>query len=199
MRSQGWTGFILDTNGNGRRDAYVEADQPLDPTKDKRINVGFYGVSPAADGSVWGSVLGFPGAVVRLNPGPNPTETALAEYYEVPFDNPGASTKGAFSPRGFDVDRNGVAWLALASGHMASFDRQQAFLPGRAAPVLPRAGFTSGSLPQLGWTDSGRPRPRSVVDCSTTLGLATRQSRHRQRLEGPRPLKDGKWVVMRVP
>src|SRR5262249_11231525 len=27
-KSQGWTPIILDTNGNGKRDAYVEADQP---------------------------------------------------------------------------------------------------------------------------------------------------------------------------
>ena len=39
-QAQGWTAFVLDTNGNGKRDAYVEPDQPLDPTKDKRINSG---------------------------------------------------------------------------------------------------------------------------------------------------------------
>src|SRR6266481_3100672 len=70
----------------------------LDPTKDKRIDGGFYAVSPAPDGSVWGSMLGFPGAVVRLNPGSNPTETALAEYYELPMRN-GVPVEG-FSPRG---------------------------------------------------------------------------------------------------
>jgi hypothetical protein len=32
-KSQGWTPIILDTNGNGKRDAYVEADQPVDPAK----------------------------------------------------------------------------------------------------------------------------------------------------------------------
>ena len=36
-KSQGWTALVLDTNGNGKRDAYVEPDQPVDPTKDKRI------------------------------------------------------------------------------------------------------------------------------------------------------------------
>ena len=36
-KSQGWTPMILDTNGNGKRDDYVEPDQPVDPTKDKRI------------------------------------------------------------------------------------------------------------------------------------------------------------------
>ena len=72
-KSQGWTPFILDTNGNGKRDEYTEPGQPMDPTKDMRIKVGFYGVSPSpADGSIWGTVLGFPGSLVRLNPGLGP-------------------------------------------------------------------------------------------------------------------------------
>ncbi|MDB4891553.1 MAG: hypothetical protein JWL61_3408, partial [Gemmatimonadetes bacterium] len=52
-KSQGWTALILDTNGNGKRDEYVEPNQPLDPTKDKRINAGLYSVAPAPDGSGW--------------------------------------------------------------------------------------------------------------------------------------------------
>ena len=84
VKSQGWSPFILDTNGNGKRDAYVEPDQPVDPTKDKRIQIGLYAASPAPDGSVWGTVLGFPGAVVRVVPGPDPTDTAVTEYYEAP-------------------------------------------------------------------------------------------------------------------
>jgi hypothetical protein len=36
-KSQGWTALVLDTNGNGKRDDCVEPDQPLDPSKDKRI------------------------------------------------------------------------------------------------------------------------------------------------------------------
>src|SRR5207253_5405551 len=98
-KSQGWTALILDTNGNGKRDDYVEPDQPLDPTKDKRIGASFYGVAPAPDGSIWGSSLGFPGSIVRLNPGSNPPETALAEIYELPWQNPKAHVQG-FSPRG---------------------------------------------------------------------------------------------------
>ena len=55
-KSQGWTALILDTNGNGKRDDYVEPNQPLDPTKDKRIAPGFYAVMPnPVDGSVWGT------------------------------------------------------------------------------------------------------------------------------------------------
>ena len=30
-KAQGWTVFVLDTNGNGKRDAYVEPNEPLDP------------------------------------------------------------------------------------------------------------------------------------------------------------------------
>ena len=35
---------------------------PVDPKKDKHVQVGFYGASPSpADGTVWASYLGFPG------------------------------------------------------------------------------------------------------------------------------------------
>ena len=123
--SQGWTALVLDTNGNGKRDEYVEPDQPVDPAKDKRINAAFYGVTVSpVDGSVWGTVLGFPGAIVRLNPGSNPPATALAEIYELPWNNPKAPVHG-FSPRGLDIDRNGVVWTVIASGHLASFDRRK--------------------------------------------------------------------------
>ena len=95
-KSQGWTPFILDTNGNGKRDEYTEPNQPLDPAKDRRINVAFYGVSPSRDGTVWGTSLGYPGYVVRLDPTkPNPSETALAEVYEVPAP--------AYGPRGMKL------------------------------------------------------------------------------------------------
>jgi hypothetical protein len=57
-----------------------------------------------------------------------PAETALVEIYQPPFDNPNAQMRG-FSPRGGDVDRNGVYWAALASGHLASFDRRKCKAP----------------------------------------------------------------------
>ena len=46
-KAQGWTPLILDTNGNGKRDEYVEPNQPVDPTKDKRIVAGFNAVMPS--------------------------------------------------------------------------------------------------------------------------------------------------------
>jgi len=206
-KSQGWTALIIDTNGNGKRDAYVEPDQPLDPAKDKRFGGAFYGVSPAPDGSVWGSVVGMPGAVVRLNPGSNPPETALAEVYEPPFNNPKASVQG-FSPRGFDVDRNGVAWLALASGHLASFDRRKCKGPlnGPAATGqhCPEGwALYQEPVPQFkGVTDSGSVEGSyfTWVDQFDTLGLGRNVPINTgNAAEGLLALKDGKFVVLRVP
>jgi hypothetical protein len=206
-KSQGWTALIMDTNGNGKRDAYVEPDQPLDPTKDKRYGGAFYGVSPAPDGSVWGTVLGLPGAVVRLNPGSNPPETTLAEVYQPPFNNPNAKVQG-YSPRGFDIDRNGVAWLPLASGHMASFDRRKCKGPlngpnatGQHCPE----GWTlyPEPVPQFkGVTDSGSVEASyyTWVDQFDTLGLGRNVPINTgNAAEGLLVLKDGKWVVLRVP
>ena len=53
----------------------------------------YYGDSPAPDGSVWGTVQGMPGALVRFTP----PETARAVYYEAPWNNPQAPVEG-FSP-----------------------------------------------------------------------------------------------------
>jgi hypothetical protein len=204
-RSQGWTALIMDTNGNGRRDEYVEPDQPLDPAKDKRWGGAFYSVAPAPDGSVWGTMLGFPGAVIRLDPGSNPPSTALAEVYEPPFNdakNPG------FSPRGGDVDRNGVYWTALASGHMASFDRRKCKGPlnGPAATGqhCPEGwSLYAEPLPQMqGVTDAGSAEGSyyTWVDQFDTLGLGANVPINTGNAsEGLLALKDGKWVVLRVP
>ena len=57
-KSQGWTPIIVDTNGNGKRDAWVGPNDPLDPTKDKRIMAAFYGVMPSpVDDSIWGQAM----------------------------------------------------------------------------------------------------------------------------------------------
>jgi hypothetical protein len=207
VKSQGWTALVIDTNGNGKRDGYVEPNQPLDPAKDKRYGAAFYSVAPAPDGSVWGSVLGFPGAVVRLNPGANPPETTLVEVYEPPINNPKAAVQG-FSPRGMDIDRDGVAWVALASGHLASFDRRKCRGPlngpnatGQHCPE----GWTlyQEPLPQLkGVTDSGSAEASyyTWVDQFDTLGLGRNIPINTGNAsEGLLVLKDGKWIVLRVP
>ena len=205
--AQGWTPLILDTNGNGQRDAYVEPGEPVDPSKDKRIANGLYAVAPAPDGSVWGSSLGYPGAVIRLEPGPNPTETALAEIYELPLNENGEPLEG-FSPRGMDIDRNGVAWVALASGHMASFDRRKCEGPlngpqatGQHCPE----GWTfyTEPLPQInGVTGSGSAESSyyTWVDQFNTLGLGENVPINTgNESEGLLVLHEGEWVVLRVP
>jgi len=204
--SQGWTPLILDTNGNGKRDKYVEPNDPVNPSLDKRIAKGLYACSPAADGSVWGSSLGYPGAVIRLNPGSNPSETALVEYYELPLNDAGEPIEG-FSPRGMDVDRDGVAWVALASGHLASFDRRKCKTtngPSATGQHCPEGWtFYAEPLPQLkGVTTPGSAEGSyyTWVDQFNTSGLGENTPINTgNESEGLLALKDGKWVVLRVP
>ena len=206
-RAQGWTPLILDYNANGKRDAWTEPDQPADPTKDRRVNAGFYGVAVGADGNIWGSVLGFPGSIVRLTPGANPSETALAEVYELPYGNAKAAIQG-YSPRGLDVDRNGVVWAPLASGHFASFDRRKckAKLNGPTA--------TGQHCPE-GWTLHPFPAPQfsnvkengsaeasyySWVDQFDTFGLGKNTPIATGNGEDAlMAVVNGKFVTLRVP
>jgi hypothetical protein len=205
--AQGWTVFVMDTNGNGKRDDYVEPDAPVDPKKDKRVVTSFYGVEPGPDGSVWGAVMGMPGSVVRLTLGSDPVNTALAEVYEVPWDNPAAKVQG-YAPRGMDVDSNGVVWTVLSSGHYASFDRRKCKGPLNG----PKA--TGQHCPE-GWTLYAFPGPNykgavesgsaesayyNFVDRFDMLGvgrnvpLATGNES-----ESLLALVDGKFLTFRVP
>jgi len=201
-RAQGWTPLILDTNGNGKRDAYVEPDQPADLAKDRRLNLNIYAVAVnPVDGSVWGTAWWspVPGAIIRLNPGSNPTETALAEVYEPPM--PG------YGPRGGDIDRNGIYWVSLASGHLGKFDRSK-------CKVLNGPKATGKHCPE-GWTLYPFPGPqfRDVkstgsaeasyyvwVDQFNTLGLGANVPIATGNLsDAYLALVDGKFVSLRVP
>ncbi len=211
--AQGWTALILDTNGNGRRDAYVGPEEPIDPTRDKRILPGYvYGIAPAPDGSVWASVLTSepPGAVIRIVPGDDPPRTTLTELYELPWRDPGADPEAAagFSPRGMDISREGVVWTPLASGHLARFDRSacQGPLNGPEA--------TGRHCPE-GWTVHREPLPQmrgvtapgsaeasyyTWVDWFDASGLgAGTPINTGNASEGLLALVDEEWVVMRVP
>jgi len=181
-KSQGWTPIIVDANGNGKRDAWVGPNDPLDPAKDKRVMAAFYGIMPSTvDDAVWGQSMdvGFsrvdqPGYIIRINPGPDPANTALAEIYQPP--------EGTFGPRGLDMDLNGVVWTALSSGHMASFDRRKC-----KGPLSGPAAATGKHCPE-GWTLFQMPGPQFKgldlpgsanqayyvwVDRYNTLGLGT--------------------------
>ena len=199
-KSQGWTGLILDTNGNGKRDAYVEADQPIDPAKDKRIVSGFYAVMPnPVDGSIWGSSNSFPGAVMRINPGDNPAETALAEIYRVPM--PG------FGVRGADIDSKGVVWASLGSGHLGSFDRSKCKGPlnGPAATGdhCPE-GWSFYQYPGPGFQGIGDNSAESSyytwVDQHNTYGLGNDVPMSTANLnDGLVAFKDGQMISLKVP
>ena len=200
VKAQGWTAIVIDTNGNGRRDAYVEPGEPLDPNKDKRVAAALYSVAVnPLDGTVWGTSLGFPGYVVRLDPGPDPARTALAEIYEPPF--PG------YGPRGGDIDRKGVFWASLSSGHLGAFDRTK-------CKVLSGPSATGKHCPE-GWTLHALPGPQfaSVTDSGSaeasyytwvdqfdTLGLGKNVPiATGNENEGLLALADGKFVTLRVP
>lgn len=199
-RSQGWTAFILDTNGNGRRDEYVEPNQPVDPAKDKRIAQGFYAVMPSpTDGSVWGAVMGNPGAILRVAPGANPPATALTEIYVPPA--PG------FAIRGGDIDGNGVVWVSMGSGHLGSFDRRKCKGPlngptatGEHCPE----GWSFHQYPGPGFQNIGDNSAESSyyswVDQHNTFGLGRNVPMSTGNLnDGLIAWADGRMVVLRVP
>jgi hypothetical protein len=227
LKAQGWTALVLDTNGNGKRDPYLDSEQKVltapsgeslgtsaaltgpvaDPTRDTRLNAAFYGLAVGTDGMVWGSVLGFPGGLVRLNPGSNPPATALAEYYEVPWHNPKAPVWG-YSPRGMDIDSDNVVWVALGSGHLASFDRRKCTGPlngpqatGQHCPegwtLYPTPGPNFHNVKDSGSADS---HYYDWVDQFDTLGLG----KNTPIITGNSSdsliaLVHGKFVVLRVP
>lgn len=207
-KSQGWVPLILDTNGNGKRDAYVGPKDKVDPAKDKQIAVNPYGIAVSpVDGSIWGTNRAYPGGVVRMVPGPNPSKTALTEYFEVPWKDPKAKVHG-YGPRGMDIDRNGVVWMPLSSGHLASFDRRKCTGP------LNGPNATGQQCPE-GWTLYPLPGPQfqqvkdsgsaeasyyTWVDQHNTSGLgANTPLATGNENEGLIALVDGKFVILRVP
>ena len=194
--AQGWAPFVLDTNGNGERDDWVEPDQPVDPALDKRVSAGFYAVMPnPADGTVWGSnAFRFPGSLSRYDPA-----TGLAELYVVPL--PG------FGVRGADIDRNGVIWVSLGSGHLGEFDRRKCRGP------LNGPTATGDHCPE-GWTFHDFPGPGFAalpqysvessyytwVDQHDTLGLGANVPIATGNLfDGVHALVNGEFVTLRVP
>jgi len=208
-KSQGWTPLIIDTNGNGKRDAYVGPKDPLDPAKDKQVMAAFYAVQPSpVDDSIWGQAMdvGFsrvdqPGYILRLVPGPDPANTALTEVYLPP--------DGVWGSRGIDLTTDGVAWVPFASGHIGSFDRRKC-----KGPLNGPAAATGKHCPE-GWTLHRMPGPQFKgvdekgsanhayyiwVDRFNTLGLgANVPIAQANGGESLLAVVDGKMVDVRVP
>jgi hypothetical protein len=199
--AQGWAPLILDTNGNGRQDDWVEPGADVDPDFDYRVPNGFYAVMPEPRGNaVWGSnAFRYPGSITRLVPGDNPPGTSLAEVYYPPL--PG------FGIRGADIDKNGVVWTSLGSGHLGEFDRRKCRGPlngpnatGNHCPE----GWTLHDLPGPGFADlpefSVESSYYTWVDQHNALGLGEDVPIATGNLfDGVHALVDGEFVTLRIP
>ena len=165
-----------------------------------RIGATFYAVMPSpTDGSVWGTLRGNPGAIVRIDPTKNPHKS-LAEQYNVPL--PG------FGPRGGDIDKQGRVWVSLASGHMGVFDRRMCKGPlngPKATGDHCPEGWAFHQYPGPGFKGIGENSAEasyySWVDQHNTFGLGDDIPMSTANLmDGLVALnKDGKMVSIRVP
>jgi hypothetical protein len=212
--AQGWCLPYFDTNDDGRIEPGVD-EYAFERLRGQGggtlagLNVPpavFYSViAHPTDGSIWSAVPGpMPGRIVRIDP-----TTCAAEVYEPPFNNPAVNVNG-YTPRGIDVDSNGVIWTALAgSGHLASFDR-------RKCRILSGPEARTGQHCPEGWTLYRAPGPHfkgatdeiavdmhyyNFVDRFNTLGLGPNtpiaNGSNSDSLLVLRP--DGRWLVLRVP
>ena len=109
------------------------------------------------DGSIWGSSLPHPGYILRIDPGPNPPDTALTEIYKV--------TLPGYGIRGMDVDRNGIVWVPLDSGHIGNFDRRNCKGP------LNGPGAETGEKCPEGWSFYPLPGPPLQGDTGAAENL----------------------------
>jgi len=199
--SQGWAPLILDTNGNGKQDEWTEPGAANDPRLDTRVPNGFYAVMPEPRGdAVWGSnAFRYPGSITRLIPGENPPQTSLAEVYYPPL--PG------FGVRGADIDKNGVVWTSLGSGHLGEFDRRKCSGPLRGPEATGNhcpEGWTLHKLPGPGFADLPQFSVESSyytwVDQHNTLGLGEDVPIATGNLfDGVHALVDGEFVTLRIP
>ena len=197
-KAQGWSPFILDTNGNGKRDEFVEPNQPVEAVKDKRIAPGSgpYAVMPhPSDGSVWytvGVFAGTPG-FLRFDPA-----TGLSEMYNVP--------KNGYGIRGGDIDKNGVLWGSASNGNLVSFDRKKCKAPlngpNATGDHCPE-GFAFHRYPGPGFEGEQTSAEASYytwVDQHNTFGLGENIPMSTANLnDGFVALKDGQMVMMRIP
>ena len=203
--------FILDTNGNGKRDeGYVEPNQPVDPTKDKRIVAGLYGIGyDPNDGIDLG--LGAVGARRRgpRHPGRQSAGDHAVGILRGAVQRAAAPRSTASGRAASDIDRNGVVWIPLASGHLASFDRKKCKGPlngptvanGRHCPE----GWTLYQFP--GPQFEGLNEPGAVqssyytwVDQFDTFGLGKNVPIATGNMsDSLEALVDGKFVTLRVP
>jgi hypothetical protein len=187
---------------------YFEQNKAIDPKKQTLVTGFIYGigVSPK-DGVVWGAdyLPYVPGGLVRMDRGKHPPETCKVEFYQPPL------VKGrylAFNPRGVDVDTQGVAWAAFASGQIGSFDRRKCkgklTGPGAIGQQCPEGWniyYPPG--PKVTGTDLGTDHLYSTwIDVDNVMGLGKDvpffPGTNSDSILAFAP-KTQKWTVLRIP
>jgi hypothetical protein len=112
-----------------------------------------------------------------------------------------------YGVRGADIDRNGVVWMGLASGHLGSFDRRRCKAPlngpnatGDHCPEgwrfyrIPGPGFPE--LPDL----SAESSYYTFVDQQDTFGLGPNTPILTGNLyDGVHAFMNGRFLTLRVP
>ena len=200
-KSQGWTPFILDTNGNGKRDDYVEPNQPLDPAKDKRVAVNIYAVAVSpVDGSVWGTRSGLSRPRRPRRAGAEPDarpRSPRSTSRRSPATGRAAATSTATASSGRRW-RAGTWRASIAASARCSTGRP------RPASTAPRAGRCTRSPDRSSRTCSDPGSAESSyytwVDQYDTFGLGKNVPIATGNLnDSLLALVDGKFVNLRVP
>jgi hypothetical protein len=177
-KAQRWMPFVLE---NGKRlEGY-----------------GTYAVMPnPADGSVWYTARIFAGggSLLRFDP-----RTGLSELFNVPAP--------AYAPRGADIDKKGVVWVSMGSGHLGSFDRRKCKAPLTGPQAMGDhcpEGWSFHQYPGPGFTGIGDNSAESSyytwVDQHDTFGLGEDVPVSTGNLnDGLIAYAGGKMIVLRVP
>jgi hypothetical protein len=158
---------------------------------------GTYAVMPnPADGSVWYTARIFAGggSLLRFDP-----KTGISEIFNVPAP--------AYAPRGADIDKKGVVWVSMGSGHLGSFDRRKCKAPlsgPKATGDHCPEGWTFHQYPGPGFKGIGDNSAESSyytwVDQHDTLGLGEDVPVSTGNLnDGLIAYAGGKMIVLRVP
>ena len=182
-KAQGWTPFVLDTNGNGKRDDYVEPNQPVDPTKDKRIRVGLLlrSMPSPADGSIWGTRA-------RLSRVDRAGRSRLRTRPRPRWRKSTRCRCRASAPRGVDIDsKASCGWRSRAAISAAS--------TAASARARSTARPPTGKQCPEGWTLYPFPGPqlrrrhrqRQRRDDLLHLGRPAQHARPRQQRARSRP------------